>query len=138
MQKNNDDTLIHESSDIRRRMRLRDGIAKYTFTNLFEALRSRRKYVRNATVALLGFPQENTDSPSSHTAQEIRDMLQNQGALVRELDSSATTGADLKSRLKGTDAVIIATDHRIFRALRPREFREIGIDVVIPTNLRAY
>lgn len=131
-----DDTLIHESPDIRRRMRLRAGIAKYTFTNLFEALRSRRKYVRNATIALLGFPNADDQSGSAQTAQEIRSILEEQGAHIRELDASSSSGTELKNSLKGTDAVIIATDHRVFRALRPREFREIGIDVVIPTTLR--
>ncbi len=117
-------------------MRLRAGIAHYTFTTLFEAMRSRSKYVRNATIALLGFPQPEDKSDGAQTAQEIRDVLTAQGARIRELDSSSVSAADLKNRLKGSDAVIIASDHRVFRALRPREFREIGIDVVVPTTLR--
>jgi|GEM_PF-4457161 len=121
--------------DIRRRIRVQNGVQNYTLKVLIEALRAKRKHLQGSVVALLGF---SADTAAAGT-RTIYDTLLKYGAKVRTFDPPSrhySQGA-IEDVLLGTDAAIIATDHVIFRSLSRRDFKKYGIDIVIPTTLHA-
>lgn len=112
------------------------GSPLYTLKVLIESLRMRGLALRGSRVALLGFAFDNAHP---HAA-EIHALLLSHGAEVALLDAPParhTLDEDLAAALVGADAVLIPTEHPVFRAIRPKEFRAIGIQIVIPTSTRA-
>lgn len=112
------------------------GVSAYTLKVLVEALRMKRRSLRGARVALLGF---SFDDAHPH-ARETRALLLMRGAHVIDVDAPpARSKLDHETidALSGADAVVIATEHPVFRAMRPKEFKDIGIDIVIPTATRS-
>jgi len=127
------DDHARPTPDIRRRRRVYHGVPFYTVKVLIELLRLRGKFLRGARIALIGFetPNENAD--------EIRTILLRHGARISAIETGSRQrkpNDELIDALRGADGVIIASDHPLFRAMRPREFRELGIDIVVPTTLR--
>ncbi len=133
-------TKIPRTSDVRRLRRSRAGIAAYTIRHLAEALKRQRRYVAGATIVLVGF-EEHEDGRACENASEIISSLERNGARIRHVSTSLPTfdlyRAALEHALRGADAVLLDTDNRYFRALRPKEIRALGAPVVIPTSLRA-
>ena len=112
------------------------GISSYTLKVLVDALRTKGRSLRGARIALLGF---SFDDAHPH-AEETRALLVDRGAHVVTLDVPAARRKlddDVADSLSGADAVVIATEHPAFRAIRPKEFKDLGVDIVIPTATRA-
>ncbi len=121
--------------DIRRRIRTQSDPAQYALKILLERLRFRGRLLSGSTIILLGF-HPNTSQKRSRATHLIQETLEKHGAHVRIFDSEGEPQVP-EAALRGADAVIIATDSRIFRFLRPADFRKLGIDTVIPTTLEA-
>ncbi|MBV9159217.1 MAG: hypothetical protein JO019_01310 [Candidatus Kaiserbacteria bacterium] len=122
--------------DIRRRFRERYGAASYTLKVLVDALRLRGKPLRGSRVAVLGIPFGRGDAQ----AEELRTYLLRAGARLASIDEDGEIrrmNDELEDQLCGADAVVISSAHPLFRAVRPREFKELGVDIVIPIAPRA-
>ena len=119
--------------DIRRRIRTKSDPAQYALKILLERFRIRGHSLSGSTVILLGFCPENSQKRSRAT-HLIQETLEEHGATVRIFDIEGELKVP-EAALRGAHAVIIATDSRIFRFLRPADFRKLDIDIVIPTTL---
>ncbi len=112
------------------------GVPLYTLRVLFERLRLKNIPLRGACIALVGFVFD-----EAHPyAEAIRTALLRQGARVSTVEVTSTRRKlddEVLESLEGVDAVVISTDHHVFRSVRPHEFRDIGINIVIPTTTRA-
>lgn len=116
------------------------GVPSYTIRHLAEALRKRGTYVAGATVVLIGF-DDHEDTIAKENARDIISSLERNGARIRRVYPQKLSFEmyrdALEENLAGADAVLLDTDSRHFRALRPREIRSFGVEVIIPTSLRA-
>jgi UDP-N-acetyl-D-glucosamine dehydrogenase len=107
----------------------------YTVSMLSKALRRKRKQLSRATIALLGVAYKR-DVPDMREspAEEIRDILEKRGAVVRVYDPHVpehSTSDSLEDALQDADAALIATDHSEFRSLTPFHFMRSGVGIVI-------
>ncbi len=112
------------------------GVSSYTLKVLVDALRLKGMPLRDARIALLGF---SFDDAHPH-AEKTRALLLARGAAVVAIDvpiARRKLDDHTVDALTGADAVVIATEHPVFRAIRPKEFKDIGIDIVIPTATSA-
>ncbi|MEY4747731.1 MAG: hypothetical protein RLZZ416_780 [Candidatus Parcubacteria bacterium] len=114
--------------------RINSGMPTYTVGVLERALREKNKRLLRSRVALLGLTYK-PDVPDirESPALAIRDILTSRGASVRSYDpyvlgSSART---LEEALEGADAAIIATDHAAFRSLKPSDFLNRGVEILV-------
>ncbi|MDR3571816.1 MAG: hypothetical protein P4L81_06535 [Candidatus Pacebacteria bacterium] len=111
--------------------RMIDYMPKYAATVLADLLREKRIAIKDVTVALLGLVDEN-DSAQESVGSRIREALEKRGAQVQAYDPYlAGAGTDLKSTLEQAQAAVIASDSPVFRNLTPRQFEELGIQVVL-------
>ena len=121
-------------------MRSKTGIATYTLRLLAEALQKRQRYIVGSRIVLIGFTGH-TDEHARKECEEIVSTLKRNGAEVHSLDASFDNYADFRIQLtnvlRHADAALIDTDSRFFKALRPKEVRALGVNIVIPTSLRA-
>lgn len=127
-------------TDIRRRLRAKGGVVPYTLRQLAEALRRRQRYLTGSKVVLIGFTGH-AEAHAKEAGEEIVSSLRRFGARVRTVDVESRDYAgfriELANALRDADAALIDTDSRFFKALRPREVRALGVDILIPTSLRA-
>ncbi len=111
------------------------GVSSYTLKVLVDALRIRGFPLRGSRIALLGFTFD-----SAHPgATDIRSLLTSRGAHVMMVAASeGRRKLDDKTieSLRNANAVVIAMEHPVFRAVRPKEFKAIGIGIVIPATTR--
>lgn len=115
--------------------RINNGMPYFTVRILTDELRGQRKRLRGARVALLGLSYK-ADIPDMREspALEIRESLEKHDVKLRVYDPYVlheSTVRDLRTAIKDADAVIIATDHAVFRSLTPRQFEECGVKIVI-------
>lgn len=127
-------------SDIRRRLRAKNGVAHYTLRQLAEALHRKKRYIAGAHIVLIGF-SGHTDPHARAECEEMITMLRRFGAHLHIVSAEARDYADfrveLQNALRKADAALVDVDSRFFKALRPKELRALGVDIVIPTSLRA-
>lgn len=107
----------------------------YAVSMLSKALRRKRKQLSRSTVALLGVAYKR-DVPDMREspAEEIRDILEKRGAIVRVYDPYVpehSTSDSLEEALQDADAALIATDHSEFRTLTPFHFMRSGVGIVV-------
>lgn len=135
-----DDESRHWTADIRRRMRAHMGPATHALKILAEAFKQRGKYMMGARVLLVGF-DEAQEPQAVQEAARIEETLVKHGAEVEVLAAEELSGDTFRERLfklvKRFDAILIDTDSKHFRALRPKELRDRGADIVIATTLHA-
>src|SRR5262249_7408509 len=99
---------------------------------LTDTLRDQKIPVRGTKVALLGLSDRKGSVTEGGVGFRIRDALTRKGMQVHAYDPYiAGAGSDLKETLKGAKAALIASDHRMFETLSPRQFEEFEIAVVI-------
>lgn len=135
-----DDQLEMRKSDIRRLMRTRGGVVMSTLTQLARALKVRNKYVAGSSVLIVGC--ESSGSMRSPDCMAFKAALEKKGGSVYTLDHDAITSSKnylsaLKRLAPMVDALVIDTDTRYFRWLRPKDAKQIGLDIIIPTSLHA-
>ncbi len=115
--------------------RINNSMPFYAVKLLSDALIEDNQTLRSSTIALLGLAYKR-DVPDTREspALVIRDALRKNGATVRTFDPYAAGASDVKTleeALRGADAVIIATDHTLFKTLTPKNFEDAGISIVI-------
>jgi len=112
--------------------RVIEYMPEYAVTVLTDALREQKIPVRGIPVALLGLSDKKGVMVEGGVGLRMRDALKRKGMLVQAYDPYiAGAGSDLKETLKGARAAVIASDHRMFETLSPRQFEEFGISIVI-------
>lgn len=122
------------------------GMPRYTVNRLLEALREqgmlRREdavpgapRLRGIRVALLGLAyKRDIDDLRESPALEIEALLREEGADVITFDPyvpSRSSVATLTDALVVADAVVLATDHSVFRELTPAQVRGTPVRVVV-------
>lgn len=116
------------------------GPATHALKILAEAFKQRGKYMMGARVLLVGF-DEAQEPQAVQEAARIEETLVKHGAEVEVLAAEELSGDTFRERLfklvKRFDAILIDTDSKHFRALRPKELRDRGADIVIATTLHA-
>jgi UDP-N-acetyl-D-mannosaminuronate dehydrogenase len=140
MSRNTHSKGIPRAPDVRRLRRSRAGVASYTIRHLAEALRKNERYVTGAKIVFVGFDEQD-DEDAKNNAFEILTSLERNGATLLHVPTKSLTFHQYRDRLqealRGADAILLDTDSRYFRALRPKEIRSFGAPVIIPTSLRA-
>lgn len=115
--------------------RINNNMPNYTVSMLEDALEEQEKNMHGSTVALLGLAYKR-DVPDIRESPSIaiRRGLLAGGANVRVFDPYILAESSVKSleeALDGADAVLIATDHSLFRSLTPQLLEKFGISVVV-------
>lgn len=114
---------------------INDRMPAYTVSLLAQSLRKRRKQLARSTIALLGLAyKRDIGDERESPAHTIRDILEKRGAVVRVFDphvKNKSTHQSLEETMQDTDAVLIATDHSVFRTLTPFHFMQSGVNVVV-------
>lgn len=97
--------------------KLNEGVPAYMVRRLKRRLEERGQFLDGARVCVLGlgFKAEIDDTRQS-PALRIIEMLRSEGANVVVSDPFHET-ADLESAVRGASAIVLATNHRIFRDL---------------------
>jgi nucleotide sugar dehydrogenase len=114
---------------------INDKMPLYAVSLVARALRKRRKHLARSSVALLGLAYKR-DVPDEREspAHKIREHLEKRGAVVRSFDPfipEKSSVSSLDEAMEGSDAVLIATDHSLFRALTPFHFMRAGVDIIV-------
>lgn len=114
---------------------INNGMPGYTVDKLEAALKESKRELKGTKVGLLGLSYKR-DVPDvrESPALEIRRELKERGAEVIVFDPyipEESTAASLEEVLKNTDAIVIATDHKQFKNLSPKNFEESGVSVVV-------
>lgn len=115
--------------------RINNGMPHYTVRLLQTELEKKGKRLQNSTVALLGLAyKKDVPDMRESPAVAIKKILVERGVDVRSHDPYALSASEFRTveeALQGADAVVVATDHTLFRTLSPQQFAEAGISVVI-------
>lgn len=114
---------------------INNTMPKYTVRRLSQALREKGTKLKGATIALLGLAYKR-DVPDlrESPAVEIEKELYAKGANVKVFDPliPARSNVDtLEDALEGADAVVVATDHALFRNLTPEYVKKLGVTLVV-------
>lgn len=116
---------------------INNSMPRYTVETLSELLEKDPETppIEGSTVALLGVSYKR-DVPDvrESPASVIHDELVTRGVTVRTYDPllpEYSNVTSLTEALQDADAAIIATDHSEFRSLRPENFLEEGVRVVV-------
>ncbi len=114
---------------------INNNMPHYTLKILSRLLRERGKKLRGAKVALLGLSYKRDIGDTRESpALIIRDELMSRGASLRSFDPHVpkeSTVESLEDALSGADALVIATDHSIFRSIVPSTLLKNGVGVVV-------
>ncbi|QQS58701.1 nucleotide sugar dehydrogenase [Candidatus Peregrinibacteria bacterium] len=124
-----------EHSFLRRAREINNSMPEYTVSLLVDALNDCHKSIRGTRIGILGisYKAEVGDIRNS-PAMHIRDILEEKGAEVQMYDSFLSEVSDKKNTaeiLEYAEAILIATNHKEFRALSPEDFLRYDIGVVI-------
>lgn len=114
---------------------INSNMPHYTVDLLEDALISRNISMRNARVTLLGLSYKR-DIPDLRESPSlvIEERLKKYVAHVKTYDPHVpdlSTETTLETALHGADALVIATDHSLFRDLSPELLLRHGISIVI-------
>lgn len=115
--------------------KINNGMPKYTVDKLESTLEKLNVPLAGTVVTLLGLAYKR-DIPDMREspALDIKKELIERGATVVAYDShilEKSNAQSLEEALAGSEAVIIATDHREFKTLTPDNFKHAGVRVVI-------
>lgn len=114
---------------------INNNMPSYTVRRLRQALNERGQRLADTRVALLGlsYKRDVADTRES-PAFVIAEKLEENGATVISYDpffSQMNDYLTLQDTLEAADAVVIATDHSLFKKLTPQIFEHYDVDVVI-------
>ncbi|PIP31497.1 UDP-N-acetyl-D-glucosamine dehydrogenase [bacterium (Candidatus Gribaldobacteria) CG23_combo_of_CG06-09_8_20_14_all_37_87_8] len=112
-----------------------EAMPEYTAELVEKGLKEKGKDIKGARVAVLGLAYKAgigdcRESPSF----ELIKVLKDKGAQVIAYDPYVSEKSDVSSvdeALNNSEAVVIATDHALFRALRGYELAKHGVKVVV-------
>jgi len=115
--------------------RINNRMPQFTVDLVIDALNSKDIAIRGKKIAVLGLAYKaDIDDCRESPSFEIVKHLRERGAEVSTFDPYVTkesTAKSLEEALEGAAAVVIATNHQIFRNLTPEFLLKRGIDVVI-------
>lgn len=107
----------------------------YTVDLMVEALKSKGKNIRGATIALLGLAYKaDIDDCRESPALAIAAELERRGAVVVKHDPFVPDLSDaptIEAALVGADGALIATAHTAFKKLSPETLAKAGVDILI-------
>lgn len=114
---------------------INNHMPEFTVEQLTAALKENKLNLKKAKIAVLGLAYkrevgDDRESPS----YEIIHILEKKGAHVATFDPfvlQKSTAKSLEEALKGATAVIVPTDHDVFKKLTPALFKKNGITVVV-------
>lgn len=114
---------------------INNSMPTYTIEMLVEALNEIERSVRGTSVGVLGvaYKADVSDVRESPSLQVI-ERLKNLGAQLSVYDPFVpefSTVRSIRDLLAASQAVILMTNHRVFRSLRPFNFRQHRVRVVI-------
>lgn len=115
--------------------RINNSMPQFTAELVQSALNEKKKAINGARVAVLGLAYKSDisdcrESPSFEIIKHLREL----GASVVAHDPFVLQKSDAQSldeALEGSDAVVIATAHSVFKALTPDDFKKYGIEVIV-------
>jgi nucleotide sugar dehydrogenase len=115
----------HEFLSLARK--INNGMPAFTVERLIDGLKEAGQEIKDARVAVLGLSYkadvaDDRESPS----YKLIDALEENGAQVATYDPfmpDKSSAKDLAEALRGKDAVILATNHKEFLAIRPAELK---------------
>jgi len=114
---------------------INNGMPHHTVGIAAKALREKGKKMRGARIALLGLAyKRDIGDMRESPALVIRDELAARGATVRSFDPyvpKESTVESIEDALSGADALVIATDHSMFRGISPSLLLKHGVSVVV-------
>lgn len=112
-----------------------NSMPKFAVTLLRQALAKKHIRIRGARIALLGLAYKRDISDTRESpALQVRDELEKIGIKVNTFDPyvpTLSTAKTLKEALQNTQAVVIATDHQLFRSLSPELLVKQNINIVL-------
>ncbi|RJR13357.1 nucleotide sugar dehydrogenase [Candidatus Parcubacteria bacterium] len=114
--------------------KINNSMPTYTVDILERVLQDEGDALVNSRIAVLGLAykadiDDMRESPSHKIIEELKD----RGARPVSFDPyvKSSTTSTLEDALQGSRAAIIATPHRMFRALSPQNFLDHGVSIVI-------
>ncbi len=114
---------------------INNGMPNYTVGKLQLALNDIGRPMKGTAVGVLGLAYKaDIDDMRESPALMIIDLLRQLGAKVLTFDPhrmKESNQPDLKTLLKNSDAIVLATAHREFRQLRARDLRRYGVKAVV-------
>lgn len=112
-----------------------NGMPHYTVGLVAKSLREKGKKLRGARVALLGLAyKRDIGDMRESPALVIRNELVEKGVIVKSFDPyvpKESTVGSIEDALSGVDAVVIATDHSMFRGISPSLLLKHGVGIVV-------
>jgi len=115
--------------------RINNHMPAYTVSILREALRAQGIHMRNTRVAVLGLAYKpEIDDCRESPAFKVIASLRRLGVRTVSYDpfvEKSCDAATLEEALIGAKAVVITTAHRVFAALKPKDFLRHGVRVVV-------
>lgn len=114
--------------------KINNSMPTYTVDILERVLQDEGDALVNSRVAVLGLAYKgDIDDMRESPSHKIIDELKDRGARPVSFDPYVknSTTSTLEDALQGSRAAIIATPHRMFRALNPQNFLDHGVSIVI-------
>lgn len=123
----------HEFLSVARR--INNSMPIFTVDMLEEALNTDKRVIKNAKVTVLGLAYKaNIGDDRESPSYEIVKELKHRGAKVETYDPFVlhkSTVKTLKEALKFAEAVVIATNHKVFKSLSQKIFKDNNINIVV-------
>lgn len=114
---------------------INNSMPHFTVELTMKGLNEKGLAINNAKVAVLGLAYKaDIDDIRESPALEILKLLKDYGADAVSFDPyvlNKSTAQSLDSALEGAKAVIVATSHQQFKALKPQDFLARGVLVVV-------
>jgi nucleotide sugar dehydrogenase len=115
--------------------KINEQMPHYTVRLVEKGLKEKGKQLEGARVSVLGLAYKaEIDDCRESPAFEIIKILKEKGAKVVVFDPHTPDKSDvgkIEEALSGSEAVVIATDHALFRGLKGSELAGFGIKVVV-------
>ena len=125
-----------EHDFLRLARKINNGMPEYTVEELVWALNEKKKALNGATIAVLGVAyKKDIDDYRESPSFEIIKEIQKLGGKVKIFDPYVLLKSNcesLEEAITNVDAVVIATNHKVFvDQLTPKYLKEKSIDVII-------
>jgi nucleotide sugar dehydrogenase len=115
----------HEFLSLARR--INNGMPEFTVERLTDGLNEAGLNIKGAKVVVLGLSYKaNVADDRESPSYKLIDQLNKRGAVVTTYDpyiSEKSSAGSLKEALKGQDAIVLATNHKEFLALKPSNLK---------------
>ncbi len=115
--------------------RINNGMPEFAVERLQDGLNTIQKSISGTTVAVLGLSyKSNIDDCRESPSFDIIKLLEEKGAIVKTYDPFVphrSSESSLETALVGTEALIVATGHSVFRELNSQSLNNAGVRVVV-------